>query len=460
MLHRHFAFWRKMPEMDLTKLTRQHGLKIIPNDPTMTVEECSLAVGEVVGCCSIKSAARMNSAVVIFVDSVEKANKVIEKGIVVNDVFLSVSPLSTPAKKVTIANIPPFISDELLVRELSRHGKIISAIRKMPSGCKSPQLKHVVSHRRQVLMILNKKNEDLNLVLNVRVDEFDYAIYVNSGTVVCFGCGEVGHLVRMCPGKKPSSVNSAQTQNKENENLIGQAEVPDSRSAVTIETEGQTSETSKNVQNEKEVQKLSVVENGEQISKNQTVNVSQERQEDNSEEGQSQSLLEAFQRKTDIEEIEDEGCSQTPEEDVLKFSQKRKFSESIIGSQIDNDEEDTELECSGKVPESESIMDEEEEGEDEGWTEDSLASSCNSIVQSQKRKGYGVLNVKNFLKITKNMKNVKVEDFFPDKKLFFTHVRSQLNNKRKGGYNDKEVYRLKKLIGKLKQEFNDDELEV
>lgn len=42
----------------------------------------------------------------------------------VNDIFLSVSPLSAPAKKVMIANIPPFISDELLVRELSPHGKI------------------------------------------------------------------------------------------------------------------------------------------------------------------------------------------------------------------------------------------------------------------------------------------------------------------------------------------------
>lgn len=72
--------------MDLANLTRQHGFKIIPTC-RCSVEECSLSVGEILGHSSIKSAARMNSAVVIFVDSVEKTNKVIEKGIVVNEIF-------------------------------------------------------------------------------------------------------------------------------------------------------------------------------------------------------------------------------------------------------------------------------------------------------------------------------------------------------------------------------------
>lgn len=58
-------------KMDLANLTRQHGFKIIPTCPC-SVEECSLSVREILGHSSIKSAARMNSAVVIFVDSVEK----------------------------------------------------------------------------------------------------------------------------------------------------------------------------------------------------------------------------------------------------------------------------------------------------------------------------------------------------------------------------------------------------
>ena len=98
---------------------------------------------------SIKSAARMNGAVVIFVDEIEKVNKVIKTGIVVNDTFVSVSPLNTPAKRVIISNIPLFIS--------------------------------VVSHRRQVHMIFNKKDEELNLVFNLKAYEFEYIVFVTSG---------------------------------------------------------------------------------------------------------------------------------------------------------------------------------------------------------------------------------------------------------------------------------------
>lgn len=53
--------------------------------------------------------------------------------------------------------------------------------------------------------------------------------------------------------------------------------------------------------------------------------------------------------------------------------------------------------------------------------------------------------------------NVKVEDYFPHKKLFLLEVRSQLSNKGKGACTDKEVCRLRKIVAKLKQEFNSDE---
>ena len=184
-------------------LSRMHGFRNSPTFPC-SVEDCGLAVGELIGHSSIKSAARMNGAVVIFVDSVAKANKVVETGIVVNDSFVSVSPLTTPAAKVTISNIPPFIGDELLIRELSRHGKVVSAIRKLPSGFKSPLMRHVVGYRRQVHMILNKKDAELNLVFSIKVNDFDYAVFVNSGTLKCFGCSREGHLVRACPEKTPA----------------------------------------------------------------------------------------------------------------------------------------------------------------------------------------------------------------------------------------------------------------
>ncbi|TWW76602.1 hypothetical protein D4764_13G0012640 [Takifugu flavidus] len=85
----------------------------------------------------------MKGAVVLSVDKVEQANRL-------------------PSTRVTLSNVPPFISDEFLARELARFGKIVSPIRKVLSRCKSPLLKHVVSHSRQVYMILNNRAAELN----------------------------------------------------------------------------------------------------------------------------------------------------------------------------------------------------------------------------------------------------------------------------------------------------------
>ncbi|KAI3369168.1 hypothetical protein L3Q82_026127 [Scortum barcoo] len=54
---------------------------------------------------------------------VDQVNRVIETGVTVNDMFVPVLPLTQPATKVILSNVPPFITDEFLSRELSRHGK-------------------------------------------------------------------------------------------------------------------------------------------------------------------------------------------------------------------------------------------------------------------------------------------------------------------------------------------------
>ncbi|KAJ3582082.1 hypothetical protein NHX12_015901 [Muraenolepis orangiensis] len=117
---------------DFAKLTRKHGIKISAG-MACTVEEMGLAVGEKVGHGSVKSLARMNSAVVIFLDQVEKVNCVIETGVTVREMFVQVQPLMLPTTKVILSNVPPFITDEFLSRELSRHGNC-SPMKKMLSG--------------------------------------------------------------------------------------------------------------------------------------------------------------------------------------------------------------------------------------------------------------------------------------------------------------------------------------
>ncbi|KAL7853154.1 hypothetical protein SRHO_G00189390 [Serrasalmus rhombeus] len=150
----------------------------------------------------------MNSAVVLFLKSVDLANDLVQSGVIINDQLTLVLPLSTPSKKVILSNVPPFIKDELMARELSRYGKVVSPICKIPLGRKNPLISHLVSFRRLVFMVL-KDGEDLDLVLKFSVDGFEYAVYISSETAMkCFWCGQVGHLVRTCPVKEDGNADA------------------------------------------------------------------------------------------------------------------------------------------------------------------------------------------------------------------------------------------------------------
>ncbi|KAL2085516.1 hypothetical protein ACEWY4_018836 [Coilia grayii] len=192
-------------------LTRRHGIKI---NSTASVEECCLVVGEIVGHDKIVSAARMNNAIVLFLETVELVNVLVERGIEIDGVFTSVLPLSTPSKKVILSNVPPFIKDDVLLESLSRYGKVVSSIKKIA---------------------ISSKQHDLN-----------YVVYATTHIMRCFECGETGHLVRGCPTKQPAPENTGERQSSRNDvpseeggGVAGEASAPTAQAeAETVETPG------------------------------------------------------------------------------------------------------------------------------------------------------------------------------------------------------------------------------
>jgi len=179
----------------LSHLTRKHGMKIAGDFPC-SVED--IAVGEKVGFSGVKSAARMNGSVVIFLDQVEKVSRVVEEGHAVGDLFVQVFPLAQPSTRVLVSNVPAFIADEFLSRELSRHGKLVSPIKNIVSGFKERMMKHIMCCRRTVSMIVNDRSEELNLRFRVRGDDYNYDISATSSVMKCFQCWEEGHTARVC----------------------------------------------------------------------------------------------------------------------------------------------------------------------------------------------------------------------------------------------------------------------
>ncbi len=83
----------------------------------------------------------MNKAVAIFLKEQSLVGQLIESGVWVSGVFCVISPLASLSTKVTISNVPPFIPNCEIDRELLRFGKLASGIKIIPLGCKNQALK-------------------------------------------------------------------------------------------------------------------------------------------------------------------------------------------------------------------------------------------------------------------------------------------------------------------------------
>ncbi len=128
----------------------------------------------------------MNSSVPIFLDSSDKVNQLLEGEVVIQGTLTPVLSLVNHAKRVIISYVPPFIRNKLLEEDLAQHGQSVTPIKTTPLGCKSLHLKHVMSFRRQVHMVLKKNDEELSLAFKFRVYDSDYTDHVTSETMKCF----------------------------------------------------------------------------------------------------------------------------------------------------------------------------------------------------------------------------------------------------------------------------------
>ena len=123
-------------------LSIRHGIRVVTT-PQYTVEQVLLAVGEQVGHENITYGSRMNKAVVAFLREERLVHTLVETGLVLEDLFVAVSPLFVPSTRITVSGVHPFIPSEQLERELARFGKFASGFKTVRLGCKDARLQHV-----------------------------------------------------------------------------------------------------------------------------------------------------------------------------------------------------------------------------------------------------------------------------------------------------------------------------
>ena len=477
-------------------LTRKHGFKVNASFPC-SVEDIGLAVGEQVGHGSVRSAARMNGAVVIFLDQVEKVNRVVETGITVKQMFVQVVPLT----RVILSNVPPFITDEFLSRELSRHGKVVSPIKKIMSGCRSQLLKHVVSHRRQLFMILNNRDTELNLRFHVKVDDYDYVIFATSSAMKCFRCNEEGHTVKACPrhgdptppGRgvtlgtvaEPSAAPPVAAERRE-------AAAPQPSAAAEISSAAARAAASERpIAAPRSAPPLAAAVSDREhggVSMDDVHGVSEDDQigegevlgdgvaeSGAGEETAEKSVSEVYINNGGVSETQG-GLSEEEEiqaEETGMGGSKPTWGEQVEEAELEEEEEEavkaktaskrrgktrTKQEAkSSKVEDRQTVRGQTEESESDECVSDSSDISGFKVSNSQQKKLYSVELIQSFLTKTKNAKGVKMEEHFPVLSLFYTSARLHMSKKDESGFTDQEVFRLRKLLPKVKRQMNKDD---
>lgn len=199
------------PSAQRTFPPRENGIRCYASTSVM-IEEYVAALATIVPPGTIAHASKLSGKAVFYLTTKKVADAAVVKGMTVRGIHVQLEPIDSVAARIVVSNVPPYIPDKDMLEHVSKLGTIVSPVRALPLGCRDPALKHVLSFRRQVNVLLTPgQHEEGSFV--IVYEGIAHRLFYAKDCIKCNLCKQEGHFRRDCP--KPTTPRVAEKSGEE-----------------------------------------------------------------------------------------------------------------------------------------------------------------------------------------------------------------------------------------------------
>ncbi|KAI5744692.1 hypothetical protein M8J76_004425 [Diaphorina citri] len=174
---------------------------VLPNRDSISIDKYFVAVGDVIGYKNIIYGGKSGQRMVMHLASEELVESFTQEHdhVMINDEKFPVKRLVNPGFKVLFNHVNPSVPNSLLLQEISKYARPLSAITYVHTGLRDARLNHIFSYRRQVFV--DVKDNIPNVITVVQDSEVNTIHIFVDNAMKCYSCGVEGHGMKNCPSK-------------------------------------------------------------------------------------------------------------------------------------------------------------------------------------------------------------------------------------------------------------------
>ncbi|KAI5720655.1 hypothetical protein M8J77_010040 [Diaphorina citri] len=174
---------------------------VLPNRDSISIDKYFVAVGDVIGYKKIIYGGKSGQRMVMHLASEELVESFTQEHdhVMINDEKFPVKRLVNPGFKVLFNHVNPSVPNSLLLQEISKYARPLSAITYVHTGLRDARLNHIFSYRRQVFV--DAKDNIPNVITVVQDSEVNTIHIFVDNAMKCYSCGVEGHGMKNCPSK-------------------------------------------------------------------------------------------------------------------------------------------------------------------------------------------------------------------------------------------------------------------